>query len=462
MSTNPVIVWTKLLGSSSENQAYALTTGLDGSIYVGGYTSGALDGQTYSGSKDAFLTKYSADGTKAWTKLLGTSKEDRATALTTGLDGSIYVSGQTDDALDGQTYSGGQDPFLTKFSADGTKAWTKLLGSSGSDAATALTTGLDGSIYVGGWTNGALDGQTNNGSGDAFLTKYNPDGTKAWTKLLGSSGSDAATALTTGLDGSIYVGGWTNGALDGQTKSGNGSDAFLTKYNPDGTKVWTKLLGTSDGDMANALTTGLDGSIYVGGWTNGALDGQTNNGSGDAFLTKYNPDGTKAWTKLLGSSGSENATALTTGPDDSIYVSGWTTGALDGLTNSGGFDVFLTKYNPDGTKVWTKLLGTSGSEEARALTTGLDGSIYVGGQTSGALDGQTNSGGFDVFVTKFQEVGTATYALSAGSSSYNEGSTATFALTTTKRCLRHVSAIHPFRHKYRRCIGKFTKWQRSC
>ena len=57
MSTNPVIVWTKLLGSSSENQAYALTTGLDGSIYVGGYTSGALDGQTYSGSKDAFLTK---------------------------------------------------------------------------------------------------------------------------------------------------------------------------------------------------------------------------------------------------------------------------------------------------------------------------------------------------------------------------------------------------------------------
>ena len=96
---------------------------------------------------------------------------------------------------------------------------------------------------------------------------------------------DRAYALTTGLDGSIYVSGYTEGALDGQTNSG-GQDAFLTKYNADGTKAWTKLLGTSSYDRASALTTGLDGSIYVSGWTNGALDGQINSGGYDAFLTK--------------------------------------------------------------------------------------------------------------------------------------------------------------------------------
>ena len=58
--------------------------------------------------------------------------------------------------------------------------------------------------------------------------------------------------------------------------------------------AWTKLLGTSGGDEANALTTGLDGSIYVSGYTYGALDGQTNSGEMDTFLTKYSPDGTKA------------------------------------------------------------------------------------------------------------------------------------------------------------------------
>ena len=438
MATTSVRAWTKLLGTSGWDVANALTTGLDGSIYVSGWTSGALDGQTNSGGFDAFLTKYSTDGTKAWTKLLGTIGDDNAYALTTGLDGSIYVSGWTSGALDGQTHNGGTDAFLTKYSTDGAKAWTKQLGTSGDERARALTTGLDGSIYVSGDTFGALDGQTHIGVNDAFLTKYSTDGTKAWTKQLGSSGYDFAEALTTGLDGSIYVGGWTTGALDGKTsidgqaKNGN-IEAFLIKYSTDGTKVWAKLLGSSGDVYAEALTTGLDGSIYVSGWTTAALDGQTySGGSIDAFLTKYSADGTKAWTKLLGSSGDDWTRALTTGLDGSIYVSGSTTGALDGQTNSGLNDPFLTKFSTDGTKAWTMLLGQwTQHDTAHALTTGLDGSIYVSGTANGALDGQTNSGGDDAFLTKYQEVGTATYALSAGSTSYNEGSTATFTLTTT-------------------------------
>ena len=438
MATTSVKAWTKLLGTSGWDVANALTTGLDGSIYVSGWTSGALDGQTNSGGFDAFLTKYSTDGTKAWTKLLGTIGDDNAYALTTGLDGSIYVSGWTSGALDGQTHNGGTDAFLTKYSTDGTKVWTKQLGTSGDERARAFTTGLDGSIYVSGDTFGALDGQTHIGVNDAFLTKYSTDGTKAWTKQLGSSGYDFAEALTTGLDGSIYVGGWTTGALDGKTsidgqaKNGN-IEAFLIKYSTDGTKVWAKLLGSSGDVYAEALTTGLDGSIYVSGWTTAALDGQTySGGSIDAFLTKYSADGTKAWTKLLGSSGDDWTRALTTGLDGSIYVSGSTTGALDGQTNSGLNAPFLTKFSTDGTKAWTMLLGQwTHHDTAHALTTGLDGSIYVSGTANGALDGQTNSGGDDAFLTKYQEVGTATYALSAGSSSYNEGSTATFTLTTT-------------------------------
>ena len=107
MATTPVKVWTRLLGTPLNDLAQALTTGLDGSIYVAGLTGGSLDGQTYSGSYDAFLAKYSPDGTKVWTKLLGTSGNEQANALTTGLDGSIYVSGVTSGALDGQTFSGG-------------------------------------------------------------------------------------------------------------------------------------------------------------------------------------------------------------------------------------------------------------------------------------------------------------------------------------------------------------------
>ena len=83
MAVAPVKVWTKLLGTNVNDGAHALTTGLDGSIYVSGETSGSLDGQTYSGGTDTFLTKYSTDGTKVWTKLMGTSGYDGSSDLTT-------------------------------------------------------------------------------------------------------------------------------------------------------------------------------------------------------------------------------------------------------------------------------------------------------------------------------------------------------------------------------------------
>jgi hypothetical protein len=74
-----------------DDSSNALTTDLDGAIYVGGLTDGALDGQSYSGAQDAFLTKYSADGSKAWTKLLDTSVDDIALTLTTGLDSINFI-----------------------------------------------------------------------------------------------------------------------------------------------------------------------------------------------------------------------------------------------------------------------------------------------------------------------------------------------------------------------------------
>ncbi|MDD1429039.1 sodium:calcium exchanger, partial [Dolichospermum sp. ST_sed9] len=141
---------------------------------------------------------------------------------------------------------------------------------------------------------------------------------------MGGSSFDLAIALTTGSDGAIYVSGYTASNLDGQTNNGGSGDAFITKYLPDGTKSWTKLLGGSGYDQGNALTTGSDGAIYVSGFTESNLDGQTNNGSRDVFITKYLPDGTKSWTKLLESNNIDHATALTTGSDGAIYVSGFT------------------------------------------------------------------------------------------------------------------------------------------
>ena len=88
--------------------------------------------------------------------------------------------------------------------------------------------------------------------------------------------------------------GYTYGSLDGNTNSyASRTDIFLVKYNSSGTKQWTKQLGTSYEDRGNGVTTDSSGNIYVTGGTDGDLDGNTNSGSVDIFLVKYNSDGVK-------------------------------------------------------------------------------------------------------------------------------------------------------------------------
>ena len=85
----PDVTWTKLLGTSTLDFGYVVATASDGSIYITGYTLGDLDGETNAGFYDAFLIKYSSDGTKAWTKLLGDFEFDLSRGVATASDGSI-------------------------------------------------------------------------------------------------------------------------------------------------------------------------------------------------------------------------------------------------------------------------------------------------------------------------------------------------------------------------------------
>ena len=120
-----------------------------------------------------------------------------------------------------------------------------------------------------------------------------------------------------------------------------------------------------------------------------------------------------------------------------FYIAVYTESSLDGQTNSGSYDAFITKFNSDGSKVWTKLLGGTSRDDANSVSTSSDGSIYIAGHTqSSSLDGQTNSGSpFDGFITKFNSDGssgnTKNYTLTPSAASINEGSALTTSVATT-------------------------------
>jgi uncharacterized delta-60 repeat protein len=328
---------------------FGITTDSSGNIYVTGWTGGGLDGNTNSGGDDIFLVKYNSSGTKQWTKQIGTPSSEYGEDVTTDSSGNIYVTGYTEGELDGNTNSGGPDIFLVKYNSSGTKQWTKQLGTSSSEWGSGVTTDSSGNIYVTGSTSGGLDGNTHSGEGDIFLVKYNSSGTKQWTKQLGTSSFDYGQDVTTDSSDNIYVTGYTGGGLDGNTNSGE-SDIFLLKYNSSGTKQWTKQLGTSSGESGSGVTIDSSDNIYVTGYTSGGLDGNTSSGESDIFLVKYDSSGTKQWTKQLGTSEEERGYGVTKDTSDNIYVTGYTMGSLDGNTNSGENDIFLVKYDSSGTK----------------------------------------------------------------------------------------------------------------
>jgi len=58
----------------------------------------------------------------------------------------------------------------------------------------------------------------------------------------------------------------------------------------------------------------------------------------------------KQWTKQLGTSKDDRGFGVTTDSSDNIYVSGSTSGELDGNTHFGDRDIFLVKFSSSGTK----------------------------------------------------------------------------------------------------------------
>jgi hypothetical protein len=67
----------------------------------------------------------------------------------------------------------------------------------------------------------------------------------------------------------------------------------VVKYYDNGTKQWTKQLGTSSWEDGKGVATDSSGNVYVAGGTYGGLDGNTSAGSTDLFVVKYNSSGIK-------------------------------------------------------------------------------------------------------------------------------------------------------------------------
>ena len=119
------------MGTPTFEEGNGVAVDSSDNIYVTGWTRGKLD--IYSGGDDIILVKYNSSGTKQWTRQFGapsfleksqynsssqmSSSDDEGIGVAVDSSGNIYVTGNTDGGLDGNTNSGKTDIFLVKYNS---------------------------------------------------------------------------------------------------------------------------------------------------------------------------------------------------------------------------------------------------------------------------------------------------------------------------------------------------------
>lgn len=304
--------------------ARAIATDAQGFSYIVGTTAGDLGGNLSDGGNDLFLTKVNSEGKVVWQRTLGVAGEAEGAAVSIAANGDIVVAGTVKGPFNGNLGSD-SDMLVARFDASGDEQFSTSLRQLGNDTASAVTIGVDGSIYVG--------GKSSTGGGDAFVARLDAAGKLQERRMIDSGGSDQITALA--IDGS--------GELLALTRE----DGVAKLHRIDASALSNDLgeitLGIAD---ARAIAVSATGEIAVAGSTSAALNGAQANGlSGgrDGFVTQIDNTFANASTSYVGSANDDQIDSVTY-MNGALYVGGRTNGAIDG-TRTGAMDGFVSRLN---------------------------------------------------------------------------------------------------------------------
>lgn len=375
----------------------AVATDAAGNGYLVGHTGVGLAGEALLGSTDGFLQKYDTSGNLLWTRHLGSSEPDKALGVSIDGAGNIWVVGDTDGALPGQSSAGRSDAFVQLYDAEGTLQWSRQWGTDITDTAVAVHTDAAGNGYVVGTVG---DRPRAIFTWDGFIRKYDSAGQLQWERKMITVENDGATGVAADSAGNTWVAGLTAASLDGQPYLGGLEDAFLQKYDSAGDLLWTRQFGTDTSDRAYDVAINASGESWVVGTTDGNLDGQSTLGGKDAFLRLHDADGAPLWTRQLGNSGDDLATSVSIDGSGHAWIGGYVGDSrwIGGEPNAGQEDGFIQRYDPQGTLLWTRTLGTQFDDQVSDLAL-VDADVWFVGRAGGTLPESANSGGG--FISRF-------------------------------------------------------------
>lgn len=362
-------LWGRQIGTSNNDSAYNIVTDNAGNVYVVGGTSGNLFSSKQSRDQDAWVAKYDTNGNQLWTRQFGANLfggfANNAFGLDVDAQGNVYASGisvKDNTRTDIFNFSVQDDSWVIKFDSNGNQQWFTQIGSFFFDESYDLAVDRDGNAYVSGWTQGLVkesDPARPALKYDAWLAKVNADGQLEWTQQFGSidQGLDFAWSVSTDSQNNAYVTGWTTGNLTGQSTtpptpptSPTSYNMWLTKFNPDGNQVWVRQFGSpdDDGTFQSKMEIDSQDNIFVTGYSNGQLGRGARDGNYNAWVAKFNTEGTNNWIQQFGRRGRlDYGTALAVGNANQLYATGFTNfvATNNSGASSGAVDAWLAQLN---------------------------------------------------------------------------------------------------------------------
>jgi hypothetical protein len=226
---------------------------------------------------------------------------------------------------------------------------------------------------------------------DAFLSKYSPDGQLLWTKLIqstfsGNSASDVITGIDISKTGKLVISGFSYGDdVVIFDRKMTGPVNFITLLDKDGTIKWVTNFSSELGRGILPVKFDEEENIIAGG-----DEALSNNGAAVVIAKLDGESGHVIWKKVfIPESRSGPRVRCVSKSGDSYFFGGEFTGDIKiydtTFTSGGDIDFFILKTDKNGNILWIKQGGGPGKDRIYDLYTLKDGSTFFTGSYSDSM-----------------------------------------------------------------------------
>ena len=280
---------------------------------------------------------------------------------------------------------GGYDLWVVKVDELGQKEWAKCYGGRGNDMGFAIMQHSDGTYYIGG-ESGSRDGDIPNNRGglDGWIAQLDPTGKIIKSRVFGGKSYDRIKGIWEMDKGHILV------FANTKSKGGNilpgqalgAKDVWVFDLSRNFDIAWQKNIGGSDYDDVHKVIKDKRGDFIVVGTTfssDGDLEG--NNGGGDFWMFKMQPNGNVLWSKAYGGLKSDGAQSVLYDPNDkgSYLVVGQSNSYRGIVKNNGLYDGWVVKTDTMGNVKYVKNFGGKEFENLFDATLLPNGNYMIAG-----------------------------------------------------------------------------------